>query len=431
MRCHDWLLLLALLLPLGAAEAAEKPFDLVPAKLLQPRGGLGNVFAKLDAGQPVSIAYFGGSITAAGGWRPKTFAWFKQTWPNAKLTEINAAIGGTGSDLGVYRFKHDVLDHHPDLIFVEFAVNDGGAAPENIWRSMEGIVRQTWQQDPAIDLCYVYTFVVGFAGDLGRGLCPRAASADEKLAEYYHIPAINVALRTVELQREGKLVYKTRERNSDPVPPATPGIIRFTDYDGVHPTDEGHNVYRDVIVKALEELRPGSKPGRHELTAPFVADNWVDAKMVPFQPAMFQGDWQQLPKDNQFVKSFGGRMYDLWQGSKPGSTITVKFKGTAIKFYDLLGPDAGQVLVTVDGQQRPRPVARFDSYCSYHRLATLVLAEGLPDGVHEVKIQIHPDQPDRTSVTKIEGPKPGFDPRKYDGTAIRVGAILLRGELLP
>ncbi len=65
--------------------------------------------------------------------------------PKAAFTEINAAIGGTGSDLGVYRLKQDVLDHKPDLMFVEFAVNDGATEPEQIYRSMEGIVRQTWR----------------------------------------------------------------------------------------------------------------------------------------------------------------------------------------------------------------------------------------------------------------------------------------------
>ena len=54
-------------------------------------------------------------------------------------------IAFTGSDLGVFRVQQDVLSKQPDLLFVEFAVNDGGAAPEQIIRCMEGIVRQTWR----------------------------------------------------------------------------------------------------------------------------------------------------------------------------------------------------------------------------------------------------------------------------------------------
>jgi len=69
----------------------------------QPRGGLPNVLAKLHAGGDVRVAYLGGSITAQPGWRPKTLKWFQEQFPAAHVSEINAAIGGTGSDLGVFR----------------------------------------------------------------------------------------------------------------------------------------------------------------------------------------------------------------------------------------------------------------------------------------------------------------------------------------
>lgn len=124
---------------------------------LRARDGLPNFFAKVQAGGRVTVAYFGGSITAANGWRPQTTAWLRQHYPKADFTEVNAAIGGTGSDLGVFRLEHDVLAHRPDLVFIEFAVNDGGAPPEQIYRCMEGIVRQVRCADPATDICFVYT----------------------------------------------------------------------------------------------------------------------------------------------------------------------------------------------------------------------------------------------------------------------------------
>ena len=36
------------------------------------------------------------------------------------ISEINAAIEGTGSDFGVFRLKDHVLQYKPDLGFVEF-----------------------------------------------------------------------------------------------------------------------------------------------------------------------------------------------------------------------------------------------------------------------------------------------------------------------
>jgi hypothetical protein len=74
---------------------------------------LRNVFQKLAAGEQVSVAYLGGSITAQEGWRVKTQRWLKEKYPAAKLTEINAAIGGTGADLGAFRLRHDVLQFKP------------------------------------------------------------------------------------------------------------------------------------------------------------------------------------------------------------------------------------------------------------------------------------------------------------------------------
>jgi hypothetical protein len=96
-------------------HAAEE-FPLASAQECRPRTGLPNFLAKANtAGAVIKIGYLGGSITAQNGWRPKTLAHFQKTWPQAKFSEINAAIGGTGSDLGVFRLKQDVLDHKPDL----------------------------------------------------------------------------------------------------------------------------------------------------------------------------------------------------------------------------------------------------------------------------------------------------------------------------
>ncbi|MGP8237189.1 MAG: SGNH/GDSL hydrolase family protein, partial [Limisphaerales bacterium] len=125
--------------PARSAEGEK----LAPAVECHAREGLPNFFAKLNAGGEVKIAYLGGSITAQEGWRPLTLRWFQEHFPSARISQINAAIGGTGSDLGVFRLKHDVLDQNPDLLFVEFAVNDGGAPTPQIERCMEGIVRQT------------------------------------------------------------------------------------------------------------------------------------------------------------------------------------------------------------------------------------------------------------------------------------------------
>ncbi|MCA9082555.1 MAG: SGNH/GDSL hydrolase family protein [Planctomycetaceae bacterium] len=414
----------------NAAPSESPQYEPVAAQILKPRGGLANTFHRINAGKSVRVAYLGGSITAAAGWRVKSLAWLKEQFPQSEFTEIHAAIGGTGSDLGVYRLGRDVLDHNPDLLFVEFAVNDGGAAPENIWRAMEGIVRQTWSRFPHTDICFVYTFRVGYEEDLNKELCPRAASAMEMLADHYQIPSVNFALRIVQLQQEGKLVYQAEAPPSD-------GRTQFSK-DGVHPLDEGHQIYTNVLAGAILQMKTEHKPEAElhsyadRLQNSFISDHWQQAKMVPVSAEMMSSEWKQLAADHPLARSFSGRMGTLWEANSPGSRLTFRFRGSAVKLYDLLGPDGGQVTITVDGETRPKPVARFDSYCTYHRIATLNLASGLnADSVHEVTIEIHPDQPDRQSVAfRLQDPETELKSPKYQGHAVRVSQIMLLGDLL-
>ena len=63
-------------------------------------------------------------------------------------------------------------------------------------------------------------------------------------------------------------------------------------------------------------------------------------------------------------------------------------------------------------------------------LATLSVAEGLPEGVHTVKLTLHPEQPDKVKILSQRGEKMN-DPKRFDGTAWYAGAILVVGELVP
>lgn len=416
------------------ADAREAPrYASVKAAAFKTRQGIGNALAMLNDGKAVRVAYLGGSITAARGWRVKTTAMLKQRYPKAEIHEINAAIGGTGSDLGVYRLERDVLRHKPDLLFVEFAVNDGGAPPQRIWQAMEGIVRQTWTANPRCDICFVYTFRVNYENDLRKGICPRAASADEMLAEHYGIPSINVALPIVQWESRGKLIFKG-ERGK----PAPKGITVFS-HDGVHPLDAGHELYTQTIGEAFTAWQGAAdkdamKPVNHgkKLKTPFVEDHWQAAKLVAIKPSMLKGNWTKLDPGNGLGKRFGIRMDAIWQAGKPGSKLTFKFRGSAARIYDLLGPDGGQVIVTVDGKSSSKPRPRFDSYCTYHRLATLHVAEGLdPTKVHTVTIEIHPEQPSRQPVAfRLKDPEKELKSAKYQGTNVWFGALMLRGDLV-
>jgi lysophospholipase L1-like esterase len=411
------------------AASSAAPYPLRDAQECRVRGGLPNVFRKLQSGKAVRIAYLGGSITSQAGWRPKTLQWFQQQYPRAQVTEINAAIGGTGSDLGVFRLEHDVLRHRPDLLFVEFAVNDGGAPPERIHKAMEGIIRQTIKANPNTDICYVYTLTRNMVQTLQDGKFPRAASAMEVLADHYDIPSIHMGLQVARLVKQGKVIFQAAKPKTPAGKQSMAGKILFSP-DGVHPyTDTGHQLYLDAVVRSIPQIQSAGSPGPHTLRKPLRADNWEQAAMVPLNRVKLSSGWQKLdPKTHTLAKRFAHRMPELYKANRPGETIDLRFRGTHLKIYDLLGPDCGQVTIRID-ERNPVVKPRFDAYCTYHRLATLSVASDLPNTVHTVSLEIHPDQPDKAEILKKRNQKID-NPKRYDDTAWYAGAILIMGELV-
>lgn len=90
------------------------------------------VMERAAHGEEITIAYLGGSITAGSSASPqaeKCYAnlsteWWRNTFPDAKINYVNAGIGATDSWLGVHRVGTDVLSHDPDLVIIEYSVND-------------------------------------------------------------------------------------------------------------------------------------------------------------------------------------------------------------------------------------------------------------------------------------------------------------------
>lgn len=434
-RCFSIVLSLTavLLIPSLSVVLAEegREFKVATPQSVRIRDGIPHFLSKLANKEEMKIAYFGGSITAANGWRVQTLAKFNEMFPDSKFTEINAAIGGTGSDLGVYRLEFDVLRHNPDLVFVEFCVNDGGASYESIWRQMEGIVRQIWKHSNETDVVFVYTYRVGHENDYLAVKTPRSVSAMEQIADFYGIPSLDFNLAVVGMHEAGKLTYQADS--------AEEGKLLFSN-DGVHPLDEGHEIYTKVVTEAFEEMRqrnekktfPSVEVRKEKLNNTFVADNYEDAKLVPIEKSQLLGTWTPLPEDSplNWIKSRLGDV--VYTSDSPSSQLKFKFKGSHAAVYDVLGPDGGQVWVTVDGKRREKPVARFDSFCTYHRLATLVLAGDLdPNVTHEVVVEIDKEQPDRTSVAfRLQNPEKELAEPKYQGRNVWFGPLMIIGEVV-
>lgn len=425
--------LMVLLALSGAAlpAVAQQDYPLTNAAECTPRQGAPNFSAKAKRnGAELKVCYLGGSITAQPGWRVFSLELLQKRFPLAHFSEINAAIGGTGSDLGVFRLKQDVLEKQPDLLFVEFAVNDGGAAPEQITRCMEGIVRQTWRILPKCDICFVYTVTESLVAPLLEGKFPRAASVMERVADRYGIPTIHMAMEVAALAKAGKLLWSAPLPKTDAERAALGDKVVFAP-DSVHPYPEtGHKLYLAAIERSGVLIGAASHHGgAHQLPAPIAPDNYERAKLIPLEASMLSAGFEKLdPAGNGIAKSFASYTGGLYRSNKSGETISFKFKGTYAAIYDIIGPDCGQVIVTLDGQA-PKVVPRFDGFCTYHRLATLVIGSDLPDTIHTVRIEIHRDQVDKVAVLARNGAKMD-NPARFNDTAFYPGSILVNGDVV-
>ena len=335
-------------------DASRSPYDPKTTGELRVRDGLPNFFAKLAAGGPVRIAYLGGSITAANGWRPKSFAWFKAQYPNVELIEINAAISGTGSDYGACRIAMDVLSKNPDLVFMEHRVNGGGGYEA---KSVEGIVRQIWKKNPRTDVCLVYTVSQGMLKDLQAGKQIWFGAIMETVANAYGIPSIDLGVEIAKREKAGELIFKGDA--------AVAGKLVFSK-DGVHPGDEGHDVYRDVIARSMLAIKNAGKPQAHPLPAPLEARCWESASLVPITQAARSPGWKAVDtKTDAIYREDFGRTDAMLRGAmkcdKIGETITVKWNGTTLGFSDIPQGSGMEVEVTVDQAQTPITIKRLQT----------------------------------------------------------------------
>lgn len=362
-----------------------------------PTRTMGRVFSKLKKGETVTIAYFGGSITAAPGYRVKTFKWFKDTFPQAKLVEVHAAIGGTGSDLGAFRCGKDVVDKNPDLVFVEFNINDGSPTNEFRKATMEGIVRQLWAAKSKPEIIFLYTT----SRDLNN-----ARGSHPAVAKYYGIPDIDLqpaliaALDRPDLPKPTEAQLAEKKYNWK-----AKGQVFMND--SVHPNDLGHTIYTDTIVAYLKtqiDAKPSPLP---KLGAPYVSEEFAHAAMIPANKAKLTGNWEVLEPTNK------GLLARYTEGTinarGPGDELEFEFEGTAIGLFLNVQKDGGKFEWTIDdgvnepGDKAyggPKGVKKGKNDTApgpyFARNSYAMLSCGLKPGKHTLKIKVLEER-DKTS----------------------------------
>ena len=167
------LLILALVCATLIPCLAQAEEIFTPAMLENSLLSVGNTervqaaIAKARAGEPVTIVYLGGSITEGATAQPQATRCYAYLSAHAfadaymsdpkQLHYVNAGISGTPSVLGITRLQQDVLRHEPDIVFVEFAVNDSNQTPYRI--VYESMVRKLLASDSQPAVILIFTFL--------------------------------------------------------------------------------------------------------------------------------------------------------------------------------------------------------------------------------------------------------------------------------
>ena len=195
---------------------------------------LKNLMKRAANGESLVIGFLGGSITQGSlSSTPKTcyaylvYEWWKKSFPNATFSFVNGGIGGTTSHYGGARAWKDVLCYRPDIVTVDFSVNDD--ANEFFEETYEGTLRRLLAA-PSAPAVVVLNNVFY---DIGKN----AQNYHNRIADHYGIPHVSIKDTVYPDVESGKIV------RADITP------------DNLHPNDKGHRLVADEICKLLDSIK--------------------------------------------------------------------------------------------------------------------------------------------------------------------------------
>jgi sialidase-1 len=340
------------------------------------RDGLRNCRGKFTREKAGRVAFLGGSITRMPGWSDLTTTLLRERFPDCDLDFVNAAIGGTNSTCGVFRFDSEVLHRGPvDMLFLEFAVNDADAASVDNQRlqAMEGIIRKARRSNPAMDILVLYFVDQSKVDRYHEDKEPEEITDHEAVMRHYRVPAINLAQEMTRRLDAGEFAWET-----------------FAG-DTCHPNPFGHEQYLGCIRHFLNEAWENDIPetvASYTMPIPLFADNLEHAKLVGTDCAEDVQGWEMVTGwTPDKVCNFEGPV-NVLAAVTPGAELSLSFTGSTVAANAFAGMDAGVLLVEVDGAA-PREVDMYDYYSEFfHRPVFRVLANGLAAGDHRVRIRM-------------------------------------------
>ncbi|MBQ2468449.1 MAG: S-layer homology domain-containing protein [Clostridia bacterium] len=292
-------------------------------------GSTARLYRALERGRSTGdlcVAFIGGSITAGssaiygGGYADIAANWLGR-YITPDLKYVNAGIGGTDSSFGMARFERDVLSKDPDIIFIEYAVND---YPGRTWlpETFESMVRTALcaEGNPAV----VIVLCRGGEGNIDQMTA---------VAKRYGIPIVN---------ESGAIGYGVDN-----------GAFTEEEFrpDGTHPEDWGHQVMSDMIEELFRRTL-AEWDSVEEAEAAIVTDI-----QGPISPARFENLKLLEAEDLDIVSMGSFRFTGEEQGGGFSRAATSTPEGgrepivfTVTAKTVLLVVDAGtEIMISVDG----------------------------------------------------------------------------------
>jgi len=347
------------------------------------RGGLPNFCRTLAKRDRTRIVYFGGGITQGLGaakpglaYRSGVTRYFRKQFLKASIVEYVHSVPGTGSWLAAFRTNKEVVRHYIPLglVVVEFAVDDRGEPEERVIASVEGIVRQIRARCPEAEILFLYALCKDDMDAFKKGKLPDCIRRHEKVAEHYSIPSVNMAQSVASKIQSGELTFE-----------------EFSE-DGIHPTDKGHALYVEAVKPLIDRCKAAAEtdgePVKYKLPKPLSKCPLDKAQLVSCERADLETGWlgwQESPVE---------RFFHVVRCEEPGPTVTLRFQGDTVGYFDAIGPDCGDLEYSLDGGGWKHQ-ANFDQEAKTgHRAHARLVAEGLdPKKTHELKLRVARKKP--------------------------------------
>lgn len=257
-------------------------------------GRLEQTMARAAAGEPLTLGFLGGSITQGSlatslerCYASLVTKWWRKTYPQAEITAVNAGIGGTTSHFGVARAEADLLFARPDVVFVEFSVNDDENG--HFQETYEGLVRRllscSWK--PAVVLLHNRFYDDGHS----------AEGIHDSIGAYYGLPRVCM----------GDEIYPRIAAGELPLDEVTP--------DGLHPNDKGHELLAQLITAKLAQIEGWRKA---DGVACREADSPVGEREIQREEAKSQPETGKLQPGMGKPQPEAGRLQGM-EGWNPGT----------------------------------------------------------------------------------------------------------------